>query len=147
MYITVCEDDNGDLIEIFASAPVEWQYEKERMSMFESLNRIISLSLRCGVDPTEITRQLRKGSSGREYPAIAADIIEGSLSSRAEDKDNEHAEATAAPMLAKCPCGQIPKALGIDPHGDSKWFFAVPSCCGEWLIEFRSGYSKPDSEK
>jgi hypothetical protein len=50
-------------------------------------------------------------------------------------------------QLAACPCGQIPTALNIDPRGDCKWFFAVPSCCSEWLIEFRSGYNHPDSKE
>lgn len=48
--------------------------------------------------------------------------------------------------IAVCPCGKIPTAIGI--YGDNqvqKWAFAVPDCCGEWMIEFRSNYLHPES--
>jgi hypothetical protein len=42
--------------------------------------------------------------------------------------------------LAKCPCGKTPENIGTYGEYRSKWMFAVQDCCGEWNIEFRSGY-------
>jgi len=48
--------------------------------------------------------------------------------------------------IKRCPCGHIPEKINIDAR-DSKWFLAVPSCCDEWIIEFRSCYHPADSEE
>jgi len=50
--------------------------------------------------------------------------------------------------LAPCPCGKTPTEIGVyDANQGGKWAFAVPNCCGEWLIEFRSNYEALDSDK
>ena len=44
--------------------------------------------------------------------------------------------------LKQCPCGKTPDDLGVVDAGQgSKWAYAVPSCCGEWTIEFRTDYN------
>ena len=48
--------------------------------------------------------------------------------------------------IARCPCGKIPEKLIITETDQSpKWRICACDQCGEWMIEFRSGYS--DSEK
>ncbi len=43
--------------------------------------------------------------------------------------------------LKPCFCGKIPDCLDIADTGQgSKWALAVPGCCGEWSIEFRTNY-------
>ena len=50
--------------------------------------------------------------------------------------------------LKPCPCGETPKELGLNYNGQgSKWATAVGTCCGEWEVEFRTGYEALDSEK
>ena len=52
----------------------------------------------------------------------------------------------ASDVLAPCPCGQVPASLSISDYGGYKYALASPSCCGEWLIEFRTNYKPLDSE-
>ena len=52
----------------------------------------------------------------------------------------------ASDVLAPCPCGQVPTSLSISDYGGYKYALASPSCCGEWLIEFRTNYKPLDSE-
>lgn len=48
--------------------------------------------------------------------------------------------------LARCPCGAIPEALGIMDTGQGRKYMAcMGTCCGEWMIEFRSDYHQQDS--
>lgn len=48
--------------------------------------------------------------------------------------------------LARCPCGAIPDALGIMDTGQGRKYMAcMGTCCGEWMIEFRSDYHQQDS--
>ena len=47
--------------------------------------------------------------------------------------------------LARCPCGEVPERLSIQPDGGGKYAFASGYCCGEWHIEFRAQHHKPDS--
>lgn len=50
--------------------------------------------------------------------------------------------------IKPCPCGETPKELGLNYNGQgSKWATAVGTCCGEWEVEFRTGYEALDSEK
>lgn len=50
--------------------------------------------------------------------------------------------------LAVCPCGKTPTDIGsYDLNQGGKWFAAVPNCCGEWMIEFRTGYCDIESEQ
>lgn len=48
--------------------------------------------------------------------------------------------------LEKCPCGEIPPKLDIVANGQgAKYASIVPSCCSEWMIEFRTNYKEFDS--
>lgn len=48
--------------------------------------------------------------------------------------------------ILPCPCGQIPASLVIDrEYKRSKWANVSAPCCGEWSVEFHTGY-KEDSE-
>jgi len=49
--------------------------------------------------------------------------------------------------LRRCPCGEVPTAIGINNYSDAKYMFAVPNCCDEWLIEFRTNYHPADTEE
>ena len=43
--------------------------------------------------------------------------------------------------LKRCPCGKVPEELCISDAGQgSKWAYVTGFCCGEWNIEFRTGY-------
>ena len=50
-------------------------------------------------------------------------------------------------MLKPCPCGKIPEELCIDGDRTYKWAYVYGSCCGEWNIEFRSGYNDANSKQ
>jgi len=48
--------------------------------------------------------------------------------------------------LKPCPCGKIPKELGVyDANQGAKWAWVNADCCGEWAIEFRTQYKPFDS--
>ena len=47
--------------------------------------------------------------------------------------------------IARCPCGEVPERLVIQPDGGGKWASASGDCCGYWSIEFRANYKAPDS--
>lgn len=48
--------------------------------------------------------------------------------------------------LARCPCGKTPTDIDVhDTEQGGKWANAVPDCCGEWIIEFRTDYHDTDS--
>jgi hypothetical protein len=50
--------------------------------------------------------------------------------------------------LKPCPCGKIPKELGITDAGQGgKWAQVMGDCCGEWTIEFRTMYEALDSSE
>jgi hypothetical protein len=50
-------------------------------------------------------------------------------------------------VLARCPCGKVPKEISTYDVGQGwKYVFAVPDCCGEWMIEFRGNYKDPSSD-
>ena len=50
--------------------------------------------------------------------------------------------------VAACPCGKTPKSIGIYMISQGgKWGFAVPDCCGEWMIEFRTQYNHEDTDE
>lgn len=44
--------------------------------------------------------------------------------------------------LKRCPCGQLPERLSVVDATSSKWAYATPSCCNEWLFEFRTQYER-----
>lgn len=49
-------------------------------------------------------------------------------------------------QLAKCPCGKQPERILISECGQGwKYMLAMGNCCGEWIIEFRANYHKPES--
>jgi len=52
-------------------------------------------------------------------------------------------------QLKKCPCGETPTALNIEPQESTagKRGYVSGNCCDEWLVEFRLGYNKPDSKE
>ena len=51
-------------------------------------------------------------------------------------------------VLKPCPCGKTPADIGVyDVFQGGKWAFAVPDCCGEWNIEFRTNYKDIDSDE
>lgn len=53
-----------------------------------------------------------------------------------------------ADKLAPCPCGMIPDKLIITDNGHgAKWAIAAGSCCGDWMIEFRTNYEPFESDK
>jgi len=50
--------------------------------------------------------------------------------------------------LKPCPCGKTPKTLNLYDIGQgSKWGIAYGDCCGEWGVEFRTGYHRYNSEE
>ena len=49
--------------------------------------------------------------------------------------------------LALCPCGETPKKLYIAESLTCKWAYVSGGCCGEWNIEFRTNYYKPDTNE
>lgn len=50
--------------------------------------------------------------------------------------------------LAPCPCGETPTKLTITENGQGmKYALASGNCCGEWFVEFRSGYFERDTEE
>ena len=50
--------------------------------------------------------------------------------------------------LKKCQCGKTPKHLDITDAGQGgKWANASGDCCGEWTVEFRTGYHALDSKE
>ena len=50
--------------------------------------------------------------------------------------------------IAVCPCGDIPTVLCVDDLGySSKHARVSGNCCGEWSVEFRTGYAEPGSEE
>ncbi len=50
--------------------------------------------------------------------------------------------------LAPCPCGMPISELQITDSGEGgKWANVAGNCCGEWMIEFRTGNENLTSEK
>ncbi len=49
--------------------------------------------------------------------------------------------------LKPCPCGKIPKSLCIEQSNTVKWALVSGSCCGEWIIQFRTKYYNIDSKE
>lgn len=50
------------------------------------------------------------------------------------------------PELRPCPCGVIPESLSITEGTCSKWAWCACGTCGEWSIEFRTGYTRDLNE-
>lgn len=50
-------------------------------------------------------------------------------------------------MFRRCPCGEVPTGLDLEFGYVTKWDKVTPNCCGEWMIEFRTGYLDPDSKE
>jgi len=46
-----------------------------------------------------------------------------------------------------CPCGNTPDSLSIYEGISSKWAWVYGDCCGEWSLEFRTGYNPIDSQE
>lgn len=44
--------------------------------------------------------------------------------------------------LKRCPCGAVPKWLRVETEPPAKFSHVYGECCGEWIIEFRSQYTK-----
>jgi len=44
--------------------------------------------------------------------------------------------------LRKCACGAVPETLSIMEGGCSKYAWCACRVCGEWSIEFRTGYTQ-----
>ena len=74
IYVIIVYSDS-DPVEVFATVPHEWNSDKHRVSMIESLNRCVSLMMRAGIDVREIVSQLTKGSEPGTYPSILAGLL------------------------------------------------------------------------
>lgn len=48
----------------------------------------------------------------------------------------------ASDALLACPCGKIPETLMYSEGETCKFAWVAGSCCGEWWIEFRTGYEQ-----
>ena len=71
LYVTLDVDAEGELFELF----IKWGKAGTEENVYcEALARVISLSLRCGINPEDISRQLR-GLTG-PHPIWEAPIIE-----------------------------------------------------------------------
>ena len=44
--------------------------------------------------------------------------------------------------LKPCPCGKTPESLHFTEGHSSKYGFVSAACCGDWMIEFRTGYNQ-----
>ena len=45
----------------------------------------------------------------------------------------------------QCTCGETPDTIGVQDAGQgAKYMLAVPSCCGEWMLEFNTHYQSGD---
>ena len=43
--------------------------------------------------------------------------------------------------LRQCPCGETPGCISVQDAGQGgKYALAVPSCCGDWMVEFNTRY-------
>jgi len=41
--------------------------------------------------------------------------------------------------LAQCPCGEVPEEISvISSDNGCKYALAVPDCCWDWMVEFRT---------
>ena len=49
--------------------------------------------------------------------------------------------------LKPCPCGKTPTRLCIEEGYSCKYAWASGDCCGEWSVEFRTGYHNADSDE
>lgn len=49
--------------------------------------------------------------------------------------------------LKRCPCGKIPNELFVSSTESRKWANVNGSCCGEWMIEFRTNYKPLNSDE
>ncbi len=51
-------------------------------------------------------------------------------------------------VIKPCPCGRTPEKLYIHDTGQGgKWANVSGDCCGEWEIEFRTGYHDYGSDE
>ncbi len=51
-------------------------------------------------------------------------------------------------IIKPCPCGKTPTKLSLSYNGQgTKYAEASGSCCGEWMIEFRTGYHSLNSKE
>lgn len=44
--------------------------------------------------------------------------------------------------LKPCPCGKTPERLCFAEGQSSKYGYVSGNCCGDWSIEFRTGYNQ-----
>lgn len=50
--------------------------------------------------------------------------------------------------LEPCPCGEIPKDIGIEDDGyPHRWMYAYGTCCSRWNVEFKSYYMQGEELK
>ena len=54
---------------------------------------------------------------------------------------------SAMTELHPCPCGKVPDELVVVPGHTEKYAFTVGTCCGDWHIEFRTGYFHHESSE
>ena len=47
--------------------------------------------------------------------------------------------------LKPCPCGETPEELHVSDEAGCKHAFVTGSCCGEWIVEFRTINYNPHS--
>ena len=72
LYVTINLDDNGDLFEVLIKKGKAGTKENVYC---EAIARLVSLSLRCGIDPRDISKQMR-GLAGPN-PIWEAPTVEG----------------------------------------------------------------------
>ena len=49
--------------------------------------------------------------------------------------------------LKPCPCGKTPSDVSQYGSPYDKWVWASPDCCGEWSVEYRSGYAQNEDDQ
>jgi len=65
--------------------------------------------------------------------------IRAELTAIAAELEGPMADHTLQP----CPCGATPQRLSVNSEcNGSKWAWCACGACGEWSIEFRTGYSQ-----
>ncbi len=61
------------------------------------------------------------------------------------EEDSSHVDSI---VIKPCPCGKTPESLhSVDNGQGMKWAQVSGNCCGEWSIEFRTGYNRLDSRE
>lgn len=75
---------------------------------------------------------------------VLRDVADKAAAYGREQAKTQNTETGENEMSLKpCPCGKVPTELQIVSAYRSKFLMAAPSCCSEWMFEFRSDYLNP----